>query len=422
MSYIVYLFMLVSMFLYTYIFGDETSMLMLYMLILSPVLSLLLSYASLKSLEFSIDEKVHASQVEKDGVVGVTVLLQNKSFVPIPIIDISFAVPQNLIPLDNPRPIVSLGPYKTQIIHLQYKAKYRGVAEIGVRDIKIRDFLGFFNFSLLKKQNKVESTREITVLNKISRLKMNSVLLLESILAANEETGAATNDFNFLSCLNGEPGYEFREYQPGDPLHKIHWKLSAKTDVFMVRKDEGRGIPRKKLVLDPVAVKGPKSKAGSVVEREDKILDALISVVDMLVRAGRDVEVWLLEHGEWMSHLVKDRDEIVEMQHRLASYKFLHSRDELENERLPVSTITLQDSSGRIFAGGDAMIFTASLDKELYEIIEGMQELKMTVDLVAIKNERDVEKSEGFEKREYKSTKMNLWTIGLTDDISEVLA
>jgi len=37
MSYIVYLFMLVSMFLYTYIFGDETSMLMLYMLILSPV-------------------------------------------------------------------------------------------------------------------------------------------------------------------------------------------------------------------------------------------------------------------------------------------------------------------------------------------------------------------------------------------------
>jgi len=51
-----------------------------------------------------------------------------------------------------------------------------------------------------------------------------------------------------------------------------------------------------------------------------------------------------------------------------------------------------------------------------------MQELKMTVDLVAIKNERDVEKSEGFEKREHKSTKMNLWTIGLTDDISEVLA
>jgi len=38
---------------------------MLYMLILSPVLSLLLSYASLKSLEFSIDEKVHASQVKK---------------------------------------------------------------------------------------------------------------------------------------------------------------------------------------------------------------------------------------------------------------------------------------------------------------------------------------------------------------------
>jgi len=51
------------------------------------------------------------------------------------------------------------------------------------------------------------------------------------------------------------------------------------------------------------------------------------------------------------------------------------------------------------------MIFTASLDKELYEIIEGMQELKMTVDLVAIKNERDVEKSEGFERESTKAPK-----------------
>ncbi len=217
MSYIVYLFMLIGMFLYTYIFGDETSMLMLYMLIFSPILSLILSIVSLRSLEISIDEKVHASQVEKGGVVGISLFLRNKSLIPISLIDISFIVPENLFPLDNPNPIVSLGPYKTQIINLEYRAKYRGIAEIGVKDIKIRDFLGFFRFSVSKRQNKVEGAREITVLNKISQLKMNSAFLLDSAQFANEDEGTALSDFNFLNCLNGEPGYEFREYQPEIP-------------------------------------------------------------------------------------------------------------------------------------------------------------------------------------------------------------
>ncbi|GAE89872.1 hypothetical protein JCM21531_3439 [Acetivibrio straminisolvens JCM 21531] len=192
-------------------------MLMLYMLIFSPVLSLILSFVSQKSLEISIDEKVHASQVEKDGVVGITVFFRNKSFIPIPIIDISFIVPQNLVPLDNPNPITSLGPYKTEIINLEYRAKYRGIAEIGVKDIKIRDFLGFFSFSVLKKHDKTEGTKEITVLNKISQLKMNSSFLLDAGRIANEETGTELSDFNFLNCLNGEPGYEFREYQRRSP-------------------------------------------------------------------------------------------------------------------------------------------------------------------------------------------------------------
>jgi uncharacterized protein (DUF58 family) len=38
--------------------------------------------------------------------------------------------------------------------------------------------------------------------------------------------------------LGWRTGYEFREYQAGDSLHKIHWKLSAKKDILMVRKDE----------------------------------------------------------------------------------------------------------------------------------------------------------------------------------------
>jgi len=165
MSYIVYLFMLVSMFLYTYIFGDENKYVDALHADSFPcfVFASVLCIA-LKVLNFQLMRRFMPHRLKKTVLWGVTVLLQNKSFVPIPIIDISFAVSAKLDSSGQSQAYCVFGTrIKTQIIHLQYKAKYRGVAEIGVRDIKIRDFLGFFNFSLLKKQNKVESTREITV-------------------------------------------------------------------------------------------------------------------------------------------------------------------------------------------------------------------------------------------------------------------
>lgn len=421
-SYIVFFFMLIIMFFYTDVFGNETSMLMLYMLILSPILSLLVAFLSRRNLEVSIDAQVQSAQVEKDGIVRVSVFLRNKSFMPIPIVYITFIDPPNLSLLGDTRPIISLGPFKTQILVLEYKAKCRGVAAVGVKDIKVKDYLGFFGFSVLKKLSSNENIREVTVLNKIANLKANSAFLLTSAQAANDESGTASDNLNFLNCLNGEPGYEFREYQPGDPMHKVHWKLSSKTEVFIVRKDEGGSVPKKKLILDPFIYTGAKSLRQTTVEREDKILEALISVANMLIKAGRDVEVWLFENGGWMSHVLKDRENIVQLQYRLAAYKFMTPNDNMPGERLPITRITSQEGRGRIFSGGDAIVFTAYMNTQLSEMINGMQGLKIAVDLVVLNNvELGSKETSNTVNENLTALKMNMWTLDIEDEVSEVL-
>lgn len=414
-SYLTYFFMLISMILYTYFFGDETSVLVIYMLILSPFLFLVVALLSRKNLEVSVDTRVDSPRIEKDDVVRVRLFLRNKSIFPIPIVFISFFIPSNMMPLSSPRLIVSLGPLKTRDVVLEYRAKYRGKARIGVYEAWIKDFLGFFRFSAIKKLDESERSRDIIVLNRVVDLQINSALVLNSVQVESSETGEISNNLNFMNCLYGEPGHEFREYQPGDSLHKIHWKLSAKSEVLMVRKDEGGSFAKKELMLDPLISTEQKPVPQKTVQREDKILEALISIINMVIKAGRDLELWLFEKGEWMKYSIKDRDEVIKIQHRLAVYRFINAADN-QVTRLPLQSITAKEIRGCRIVGGDAMVFTASPDRQIMQLVEQMKDLNMAIDLVLLK-------SNGFNDSVNSETgqpKTNTWTIGVDDDISKV--
>lgn len=414
-SYLTYFFMLISMILYTYFFGDETSVLVIYMLILSPFLFLVVALLSRKNLEVSVDTRVDSPRIEKDDVVRVRLFLRNKSIFPIPIVFISFFIPSNMMPLSSPRLIVSLGPLKTRDVVLEYRAKYRGKARIGVYEAWIKDFLGFFRFSAIKKLDESERSRDIIVLNRVVDLQINSALVLNSVQVESSETGEISNNLNFMNCLYGEPGHEFREYQPGDSLHKIHWKLSAKSEVLMVRKDEGGSFAKKELMLDPLISTEQKPVPQKTVQREDKILEALISIINMMIKAGRDLELWLFEKGEWMKYSIKERDEVIKIQHRLAVYRFINAADN-QVTRLPLQSITAKEIRGCRIVGGDAMVFTASPDRQIMQLVEQMKDLNMAIDLVLLK-------SNGFNDSVNSETgqpKTNTWTIGVDDDISKV--
>lgn len=244
-KFFVYFLIIVLVFLYNYILAGESSILMLYALIFVPVFSAIFTYPVKSKIEILF--QIPSGELERDAIADVNLTIKNKSVFPVPFLIISFVEPVNLN-ISHPGNIcIFLRPMQSKTITVKYKAKYRGVAKIGVENVVLKDYMGFFKIPLLKEDRKKQSTGEIVVTPKLINIKPSSKILRNS----NNVKEDTENPSESLLVWSGEPGYEFREYVPGDPLQKIHWKLSAKYETLMVRKNEGSSTGKKLLIIDP---------------------------------------------------------------------------------------------------------------------------------------------------------------------------
>lgn len=67
-----------------------------------------------------------------------------------------------------------------------------------------------------------------------------------SLLPSDDDEDAAQSQLT-----GGFPGYDHREYVPGDPLRRINYKLSAKKHRLLVRKDENIASESVDIILEP---------------------------------------------------------------------------------------------------------------------------------------------------------------------------
>jgi uncharacterized protein (DUF58 family) len=97
--------------------------------------------------------------------------------------------------------------------------------------------------------------------------------------------------------------YELREYQPGDPMRSVHWKLSSKWDELIVRSPADTAVPMPLITFDHV---GPP-------EQLDKTLDRVLGVCRALLRAQRPHGVlWLGKDGQGEYREVSDEGQLHE--------------------------------------------------------------------------------------------------------------
>ncbi|WP_456049003.1 DUF58 domain-containing protein [Acetivibrio cellulolyticus] len=434
--------MTIFIYLYSYFIGGETSMVMVYMFIFSPIVSVLLIFPFRDRLSVSIDAP--SSEVEKCGIIRVSVCIENKSFMPIPFVNIRFCQAVNFSISGSANEIVSLGPFQTKIITKEYTAKSRGIGEIGVSGVWLKDYLNLFKVSILKNTEESRYTGEVTVLPRLVSIKPTSKILLDSSdTPQQDDSGTSTTGFYNWS---GEPGYEFREYMAGDPLHKVHWKLSARSETLMVRKDEGRGVAKKRLVLDPCMemlqrkrdsktiyqllfnslTKSNNENNGNTEDEvlilEEKTLEVILAVANISIKTGREVELWLYEDGNWNKYGITDGKSINEIQHRLASYKFTSDITADSSKRLPLTDIMEHEGRSRYARGGEATVFTGHLDNNLQKAIDCFSDYGITIDIVSVKS--SVSKSMVTAKAEkvFAHREGNAWVLGTDDDITEAFS
>ncbi|MBE5943827.1 MAG: DUF58 domain-containing protein [Lachnospiraceae bacterium] len=115
-----------------------------------------------------------------------------------------------------------LHAFKGYTLELPIIPTLPGIVSIEVASLTIKDLMGFKYF----KKN-IEVSNELVVMPCLVNENLSKLPEFEQGMLESEESSKKGNDFSDV--------HDIREYIPGDKLMSIHWKLSAKRDILMVK-------------------------------------------------------------------------------------------------------------------------------------------------------------------------------------------
>lgn len=129
-----------------------------------------------------------------------------------------------------------------QTVELQLQPQITGAVQIQVKRVICYDFFGILGFHLRRKKTRQKET--VTILPE-----QETIGLLQD-----GADGIVSMDREVDVSLYGEKNppeiSEIREYRPGDRIHSIHWKLSAKQDDLMVYEFRSEQLPTTVVYLE----------------------------------------------------------------------------------------------------------------------------------------------------------------------------
>lgn len=146
---------------------------------------------------------------------------------------------------------------------LPIASKYCGCVEVCLMQLKIRDFLGFMEF---KQDMHKESDGYV-----FPFLEDASIDFLENSKAIKESL------VTYEKSYENEDEWELREYQPGEKLQLVHWKLYGKTGELFLKQFQNSQQEEKKILFELYD-----DKNGSL----DTILYYVFGLCNFLIKNG----------------------------------------------------------------------------------------------------------------------------------------
>lgn len=181
---------------------------------------------------FTVELKPHAEFTEYGDRIGYDVVVSKNGFCFLPFIEIKVGGSAEAVAQ------TSLLFRRRAVVTGYYKAERSGMNTITVQSAVLRDF-----WSIVRLRVPVSETALIAVTPRPMEYSGPEVVM-KTLPSEDEE---AEEGRSVMS--GGLPGYEHREYFPGDPLRRINYKLSAKKRRLMVRLDESNGLASTNLLI-----------------------------------------------------------------------------------------------------------------------------------------------------------------------------
>lgn len=202
--------------------SGEIGSAILYAIIIANVVSTVLLLISKKHFSATLCSLSGVTECGRN--IEFEIVLKKKGFCFLPYIEICLAANTSI------RLRTALLFRREVTVKGEFPAEHSGLNKLLLENMIISDFLGNFHFNI-----RADQQTQMAVLPRIVEYAGPDVL--PNMLPSEEEEteeGTATRN-------GGMPGYEHREYVPGDSPRRVNYKLSAKRGTLMVRLDESNG-------------------------------------------------------------------------------------------------------------------------------------------------------------------------------------
>lgn len=288
------------LFIFTFYIDGDIGIIIIAFMVFAPLVSFVFALFGRSRARVTFDCDGY---VKKNNRLSVNVNVEKTGFFPLGIIEMKFAASEVFGSIDKVYKLSLIrGDKKSFTIYAD--ANIGGNGEISLISAKSCGFLGYAGFKL---KTELPPPKSVGVIPELPDIKSSSKLfrsIADSVMTSDDEE---TSDTSLLYAANNAPGYEHREYVPGDPLKRVNWKLSVKKGNLMVRLDEAVASVQPIIALDLF-------RSGKAVPRdaavcEERLICSAFGLLSMLIKQGiASTFVYYGANGEIVSESVDNPD------------------------------------------------------------------------------------------------------------------
>lgn len=263
----------------------------------------------------------------------------NRSIFNIPYLEVQSTISKELTGITPPAQYITLNKRKSYYNSENLKLNRRGYYELGEISLGLRDVFGLYKFN-----KRISSSASLLVypeIKKISSLRISTSKQSGELLDL-------TSNFEDKTRINS-----LREYSEGDSVKAIHWKLTAKKDVPILKEFEHRGDSAVYIFLDS----NLENYQNDLDRRmEDKACDTALSIIDYCLEYNIRVELNTYHDEDIVLIRGQQRSELKPFLEELARFKG-------KSKYGVKSLLSLQGE--KLQKGSSVFIISPQLDKNL---------------------------------------------------------
>lgn len=204
------------------LYSNVTAVVLLSTLILLPFVLLLIHFIAFLSVKvkFSVIE----SSITLENPLKLKIIIKNRSPFAVSSIKINAKIMNLFFNSENDCSFsVSAPPFSKNEFSYDISSDYIGSLNLQIEKIKFYDYLSLFVFS-----KKINYKRFVLVYPDIvsasAKIRSNDLFSGQAQMFSSSTSGDDPSEV-----------FGIREYKPGDKLNRIHWKLTTKTEKYMVK-------------------------------------------------------------------------------------------------------------------------------------------------------------------------------------------